>query len=82
MRKLTCLCCDKPIETLYKEPFEPTTNLIDACEIEISPQYGSKFDSLTCVWTAVICDECLEKKMGQTYRFEKRIQTKYTKISP
>lgn len=82
MSKLTCLCCDKSIETLYKEPFEPTINLKDACEIEISPQYGSKFDGLTCIWTAIICDECLEKKMAQTHQFEKRVQIKYVKFNP
>ena len=82
MSNLMCLCCDKPVKTLYKEPFEPTTNLKDACVIKISTQYGSKFDTLAEIWVAVICDECLEKKMGQTYKFEKNIQIKYVKISP
>lgn len=57
-----CLCCGKEIKLLWPQaqtgkPEDPT-NLDSATDFKIIGSYGSKHD--TCVYTATICDTCLD----------------------
>lgn len=54
-----CFSCGKQIIYCGKS----LTNVNDAVEIHLDPNYGSRFDlSLMTIW---ICDDCIEQKMEE-----------------
>lgn len=57
-----CLICEKAVIYLWNKTYENSrqpTNLNSASEIKIESSYGSNFDAND--YSAIICDECLDK---------------------
>lgn len=69
VKKLVCVCCDKPIETDYRD-FDRPQDLEDGTQGfftsiigRISAGYGSTLDG--GVYIINICDDCINKKVEE-----------------